>query len=205
MRSTHITSQPPVGVILAGGAGTRIGGGKANVALQGEPLLQHALRAMREVLSDIAIIAKPQTVLPRLEGAMVWVEPEEPVDPMLGVGEALELAGGRPVLVSPVDMPLVSPRLLGVLATVESDGRPAVLACARGVAVPVLGRYSADAAPLLLQAAHARMPIEEIVRELGPKLLEVEDESELFDVNTPDDLLLAAGMLDLQRRSAVRA
>ena len=44
------------------------------------------------------------------------------------------------------------------------------------------------------------MPLEEIVQALQPKLVEVDDEVELFDVNTPDDLLLAAGMLD-QRRS----
>lgn len=95
MRTNRITSQPPVGVILAGGPGTRIGGNKASVALNGEPLLQHTLRSMRQVLIDVAIITKPQTVLPRLEGAMIWVEPDQPLHPLLGVGEALALAGGR--------------------------------------------------------------------------------------------------------------
>ena len=191
-------------MILAGGPGNRIGGNKASVALHGEPLLHHALRAMRQVLSDVAIIAKPQTVLPRLEGAMVWVEPDEPVHPMLGVGEALALAGGRSVLVCPLDMPFISARLLGALALAEPGEHKAVVAAARGILRPLVGCYSTAAASLLTAAAHSQVPLEQVVAMLDPKLLEVEDELELFDVNTPDDLLLAAGMLDLQRRS-VRA
>jgi molybdopterin-guanine dinucleotide biosynthesis protein A len=204
MRSTQITSQPPVGVILAGGPGNRIGGNKASVALHGEPLLQHALRTMRQVLTDVAIIAKPQTVLPRLDGAMVWVEPDEPLHPLLGVGEALALAGGRPVLVCPLDMPFISARLLTQLAAAERGPRPAVVAASRAAARPLVGCYAPAAAPLLSAAAHRQAPLEEIVHELDPLLVEVDDELELFDVNTPDDLLQAAAMLDLLRRS-VRA
>ncbi len=133
---------------------------------------------------------------------MVWVEPEEPVHPLLGICEALALAGGRPVLVCPVDMPFISAAALGALAGAEATVAPAVMASCRGDARPLLGRYLPAAAGLLAQAAdgtvRSRRP-----RTLEPKLLEVEDEVELFDVNTPDDLLLAAGLLD-QRRS-VRA
>jgi molybdopterin-guanine dinucleotide biosynthesis protein A len=204
MRSTQITSQPPVGVILAGGRGTRIGGNKASVALNGEPLLRYTLRAMRQILTDVAIITKPQTVLPKLEGAMIWVEPDEPVHPLLGVGEGLALAGGRSVLVCPLDMPFISPRLLSTLAAAERDGHAAVMASARGIARPLVACYTPAAGPQLSQAAQSQLPLEELVHALDPKLVEVEDEIELFDVNTPDDLLQAAGMLDLQRRS-VRA
>lgn len=203
MRSRITRSSPPVGLILAGGPGTRIGGGKATVALHGEPLVQFPLRAMRAVLSDVAIITKPQMVLPRLEGAMVWVEPDEPTHPLLGISEALALAGGRSVLVCPADMPFMSPELLSALAGADDEGRPAVVASCRGDARPLVGRYAPSAAPLLSRAAHEQAPLGEIVQALQPKLVEVEDEVELFDVNTPDDLLLAAGMLD-QRLSPTR-
>ncbi len=191
-------------MILAGGPGSRIGGNKASVALHGEPLLQYPLRAMRQVLTDVAIIAKPRTVLPRLEGAMVWVEPDEPLHPMLGVGEALALAGGRPVLVCPLDMPFISPRLLRALAGAARDGRRAAIASSRCGGYPLVGCYTPAAASLLSEAAHGQLALDDVARALEPLLLEVEDELELFDVNTPDDLLLAAGMLDRQRRS-VRA
>lgn len=191
-------------MILAGGPGTRIGGNKAGVALNGEPLLHHALRPLRQALTDIAIITKPQTALPPLDGAMVWVEPDEPVHPLFGVSESLALAGGRPVLVCPVDMPFLSAQLLGQLIAAGAEGRPAVMAAARGVARPLVACYAPAAAELLSEAARGQLPLEAAVNALEPKLIEVDEELELFDVNTPDDLLQAAGMLDMQRRS-VRA
>jgi molybdopterin-guanine dinucleotide biosynthesis protein A len=201
MRSTQTTSNPPVGLILAGGVGTRIGGNKASLALHGEPLVHYVLAAMREVVRDVAIIAKPDTELPRLDGAMVWVEPERPLHPLLGVSEALALAGGRSVLVCPADMPLMTARTLGALASAGSEGRAAVLATAGGKLRPLVGRYMPAAAALLSEAAHGHRPLEEAVTALDPKLVEVEEEIELFDVNTPDDLLQVAGMLDALRRT----
>ncbi len=199
MRSPMNRSRLPVGVILAGGPGKRIGGGKANVALHGKPLLHYPLRAMREVLSDVAIIAKPETELPRLEGAMVWVEPDEPAHPLLGICEALALAGGRAVLVCPVDMPFISPRLLGALARADAESGPAVLASCHGEARPLVGRYLPAASPLLSRAAHGEASQQETMESLAPTLWDVPDEVELFDVNTPDDLLQAAGMLDRRK------
>ncbi|MDE3132543.1 MAG: molybdenum cofactor guanylyltransferase [Acidobacteriota bacterium] len=200
MRSTRPTSAAPVGLILAGGPGRRIGGNKASVALQGEPLLRYVLAAMSEVLRDVAIIAKAETALPRVEGTMVWVEPERPVHPLFAVSEALALAGGRPVLVCPTDMPFITPQLLAALASTHADGAAAVLASARGIAWPLVGRYMPSAAATLAQAVERHLAPEEAVAALRPKLVEVENERELFDVNTPDDLLQAAGMLDVRRR-----
>ena len=191
---------PPVGLILAGGDGARIGGGKASVAVQGQPLLHYALAAMREVVRDVAVIAKPQTVLPRLDGAMVWVEPERPVHPLFGVSEALALAGGRAVLVCPVDMPFMTAHSLGALVGAASPGRDAVLASGSGVVRPLVGLYMPDAAATLAAAAHDQQPVEVAVRALDAKVVELDHELELFDVNTPDDLLQAAGMFDALRR-----
>lgn len=132
---------------------------------------------------------------------MVWVEPDEPVHPMLGVCEALALAGGRAVLVCPLDMPFISPRLLGALALAEPERSAAVVASCHGVARPLVGRYGPAATSLLSAAAHDQVPLERVVGMLDPMLVDVEDELELFDVDTPDDLLQAAGMLDRQRRS----
>src|SRR5438477_12761169 len=74
----------PVGVILAGGAGRRIGGSKALVKLHGRPLISYPLAAMREALGDIAIVAKADTELPSLPGVTVWIEPDVPRHPLVG-------------------------------------------------------------------------------------------------------------------------
>ncbi len=201
MRFTANSNPRPVGVILAGGPGTRIGGGKPGVALHGEPLLRYPLRAMRRALHDVAVITKAEIVLPQLEGAMVWIEPEQPVHPLLGICEALALAGGRPVLACPADLPFVTSQLLSALAGAPSS-HAVVLAACRGVPRPLLGRYAPSAAPLLTQAASRGLALGDVLPRLHPTLLEVEDEVELFDVDTPDDLLQAAAMMDARSLQA---
>jgi molybdopterin-guanine dinucleotide biosynthesis protein A len=197
------SEQQPIGVVLAGGRGLRMGGSKLTVALRGEPLISYPLRALRAVLPEVAVIGKPDLELPDLPGIMVWIEPEEPHHPLIGLVEALALAGGRPVLVCASDLPFVTPALIDRLASASGGGAPAVIATsASSGPQPLLGRYEAAAAELLAPAARAALaPVRDAVAAIGPRLLEVEDQQELFNVNSPDDLLLAAAMLDRRDRA----
>jgi molybdenum cofactor guanylyltransferase len=188
-------SAQPVGVVLAGGGGRRIGGQKATVALDGRPLIAYPLEAMRAVLREVAILAKPDTQLPDLPGVMVWIEPQRPRHPLVGIVEALSLAGGRPVLVCACDLPLVSPGLIRALAEADPQGAPAVVAAAGGTFQPLLACYGASALGALRayrDTPHVRLT--EAVASLLPRLLEVEPEV-LFNVNTPDELLRASALL----------
>ena len=89
-----------IGVVLAGGAGRRIGGDKATVELEGRPLLHYPLSVLRAVLDEVAVVAKQSTVLPGLDVEIaIWLEPEEPRHPLAGIVHALRCARGRPVVV----------------------------------------------------------------------------------------------------------
>jgi molybdopterin-guanine dinucleotide biosynthesis protein A len=145
----------PIGAILAGGDGRRIGGDKAIVELQGKPLISYPLEAVREALGQVAILAKADTKLPYVSGVTVWIEPDERRHPIVGITQALALADGRPALVCGADLPFVSAEL-----------------------------------------------ISDTIAAMEPVLLEVDDPDELFDVNSPDDLLQAAAMLDRRRLHA---
>src|SRR4051794_20788061 len=91
---------PPVGVVLAGGRGRRLGGDKAIVELEGRALIHYPLESLHEVCDDVAVVAKRDTILPPLGGAAdLWIEPDEPRHPLCGVAHALRLAMGRPILV----------------------------------------------------------------------------------------------------------
>jgi molybdenum cofactor guanylyltransferase len=187
----------PIGAILAGGAGRRMGGDKAIVELHGKPLICYPLEAAREALGDAVIVAKPGTRLPDLPGVSVWLEPAAPRHPLVGVTEALALADGRPVVVCAADLPLVTARLLRRIAAADPGGAPAVVAAAAGAVQPLLGCYQPRALELLAPAARAASaPLREAVAAIDPVTLEVEDPEELFNVNSPDDLLMAAGLLD---------
>jgi molybdopterin-guanine dinucleotide biosynthesis protein A len=196
------SEQQPVGVVLAGGRGRRMGGSKLTIALRGEPLIAYPLRALGAVLDDVAVIGKPDLELPELSGVMVWIEPQEPTHPLIGLVEALALAGGRPVLVCAADLPFVTSALIARLAAAGADGAPAVIATSRATGPqPLLGRYEPGASELLAPAAQAACePVREAVAAIGPRMLEV-DEQELFNVNSPDDLLLAAAILDQRDRA----
>ncbi|MGN6169909.1 MAG: molybdenum cofactor guanylyltransferase [Solirubrobacteraceae bacterium] len=192
----------PIGVVLAGGRGRRIGGGKAVAQLCGRPMISYPLAALEAVLPEVVVLAKPETELPSLPShTVVWRESESLQHPLVGLRTALELAGGRTVLVCAVDLPLVNPTFVRRLAFAEPAWAPAVVA-GRGDAIqPLLGRYSAHALDQL-RAADFQTPLRRAVWALEPQLLEVGDPLELFNVNTPADLARVAGLLCGPGRSA---
>jgi molybdopterin-guanine dinucleotide biosynthesis protein A len=190
----------PMGAILAGGGGRRIGGDKAMVELHGRPLISYPLEAVRLALGRVAILAKADTRLPYVSGVTVWIEPEARHHPLVGITQALALADGRPVLVCGADLPFVSPTLIRRLARANPGRAPAVVACTRGEMQPLLGCYQRRALPLLsIEAQAPPRSMRETIAALDPVLFEVDDPDELFDVDSPADLLQAAAMLDQRR------
>ena len=213
----------PVGVVLAGGRGQRIGGDKAVVSLAGRPLLSYPVRAMLSALDHVVVVAKPSTVLPELGDVAGWEEPEHPSHPLVGIAEALRRADGGWVLVCAGDMPFVPVALLASLASMASmasvadrgpdadpgldsdvgrasDSAPAfVAASASGALQPLLGCYGPSCLePLAAAAREAVAPARAVVETLGPIVVPVTDPRALFNVNSVEDLheaeaLLAAG------------
>lgn len=191
-----LRTELPIGVVLAGGRGTRMGGTKLTVALGGRPLISYPLAALQAVLHEVAVIAKRDVELPSLTGVVVWIEPDEPRHPLVGIVESLGLAGGRAVLSCPADLPFVSVATIRCLAQAPSHGAPAVIVATAGGTQPLLGRYEPAAAELLAPAARSgTAAVRDAVGAIGPKLIEIEDERELFNVNTPADLVQASAML----------
>lgn len=190
----------PIGIVLAGGAGRRLGGGKALVALQGRPLLRYPLAALREALPEVVVVAKRDTALPPLPGIAVWSEPDEPRHPLTGIVHALREGGGRPILVCAGDLPLVTSEIVRGIARADAAGAPAVVPRAEGRLQPLLARYEPEAlAPLAAALANDPGRLTEIVAALAPRVLDVPGARPFFNVNVPEDLLTAAALLDRER------
>src|SRR5690348_12167291 len=177
--------RPPMGVILAGGLGRRIGGSKAVVQLAGQPLITYPLEAVRTALGDVAVVAKADTQLPSLPGVTVWVEPDSPRHPVVGIIQALALAEGRSLVVCAVDLPFVTPELIYRLATADLGRSPAVLARCGTDVQPLLGCYAPRAIDPLRNGLPAEAPVRELVASLHPRMLEVGDPELLFNINSP--------------------
>jgi molybdopterin-guanine dinucleotide biosynthesis protein A len=189
------TREGVVGAVLAGGAGTRLGGAKPGVPLAGRPLLSYPLAALRGALAEVAVVAKEDTALPAVGyGVLIWREPAEPRHPLTGIVEALRRAEGRPVVVLACDLPFVTADLVRTLAAADAGGAPAVVATTpeRGLQ-PLCARYEPAALELLAGFDPSGRTIAQI-QALNPATLSVA-EVQLRNVNSPEDLAAAEAAL----------
>jgi molybdopterin-guanine dinucleotide biosynthesis protein A len=155
-------------------------------------------------VGEVVVLAKADTALPSLPGVAVWVEPATPRHPLAGIMQALGLAAGRPVLICAADLPFVTSELVQLLTATDPGTAPAVIAACAGRPQPLLGCYQPRALDLLAQADRAfQRPLLETVAAISPRLVEVDDPRTLFNVNTPDDLLQAAAMIDSRKRAGI--
>jgi len=190
-------SESIIGVVLAGGASSRMGVSKATLELGGIPLAVRALRPLRAAGLEVAVVAKQGDALPALD-APVWIEARPERHPLAGILEALERAGGRAVLVCACDMPFVTAELVAHLAARQGTAVPE----ASGRLHPLLARYEPAAAGVLAAALDRAASLHDAVREAGAEVLPEAEiarfgdaERLLFNVNTPADLVRAEELL----------
>ena len=176
-----------IGAVLAGGAGSRLGGAKPTALLAGQPLVSYPLAALGEICERVAVVCKPATELPALDGVERWDEPETPRHPLTGIVHALETAHG-PVLVCAADMPFVTSEACRTLLE-ATGGALAVVATAGGVLQPLLGLY-APMALEALRAAPADAPLTATVESLHPARVALPP-ALVHSINTPEQLAKA--------------
>jgi molybdopterin-guanine dinucleotide biosynthesis protein A len=199
------TGDTVVAVVLAGGAGRRMGGAdKAALELGGATFLDRVLRAAAGVAGRLVVVGPPRPVA--LERAVIFVQEADPGGgPVPAVVAALEAAGGAGVvLVLAVDLPLLTSddlrRLLDAL-TLDVQADAVAADDHRGRPNPLLAAYRVDA----LREAVARLPGSgrgEAAARLLPERVTTLDLglAATLNVNTPDDLeragSSAAGVAD---------
>jgi len=173
----------PLGAVLAGGTGSRLGGAKAIAPLAGRPLISYPLAALTAAGIEAMVVAKEETELPPLAAEVVR-EPGEPRHPLAGILAALRHAGERPLVVLACDMPLAEPALLAALAAAPE---PLVVPAPGGRPQPLQARYSAVLVPALEEALAREEPLRRTVAALAPRLL---GDAELARFGDPDRFLL---------------
>ncbi|MCW2615445.1 MAG: nucleotidyltransferase family protein [Frankiales bacterium] len=123
------------GLLLAAGAGRRMGGPKALVELDGEALVRRGIRLLDEAGCDPVVVvvgASAEQVRPLCAGAVVVESPEwaSGMGASLRAGlAALEADGGvGACVVALVDQPLVTSVVVDRLRAAHADGAPAAVA-----------------------------------------------------------------------------
>jgi len=195
----------PLGVILAGGLASRMGGGdKGLLPLGGSTILSHVLERLKPQVAGLALNANGDPArfdafgLPILSDSI-----EGYAGPLAGVLAGLDWAAGQGashIVTAAADTPFLPadlvPRLL--LAT-EREGKPIALATTENGRHPTFGLW-----PVALRD-DLRDALAEGVRKVvlwtdrhgtASAEFEVDRFDPFFNVNTPEDLAEAARLLE---------
>jgi molybdopterin-guanine dinucleotide biosynthesis protein A len=197
----------PLGVILAGGLATRMGGGdKGNLQLGSGTLLSHVAKRLHPQVASLALNANGDPA--RLSGYGMPVVADSiagHAGPLAGVLAGLDWAadqGADSIVTAAADTPFLPRDLVARLQSVSEDMvHPLALAAtshpARGTARhPTFGLW-----PVALRD-DLRAALTQGVRKVvmwtdrhGARVATFPDDTAFFNVNTPDDLIRAKAML----------
>ena len=196
--------RPPIGVILAGGQGRRIGGSKAVVQLAGQPLISYPLEAVRTALGEVAVVAKADTSCRACPGLRSGWSPMRRATRWWASCRRWHWPRGARSWSAPATCRSSRPSWSTASSRRISANRLPSVACCGSDVQPLLGCYAPRAIDPLRLGLRAEPPVRELVASLDPRMLEVGDPELLFNIDSPEDLLHAAGILDGRARAGRR-
>ena len=170
-----------IGVVLAGGASSRMGRDKALLEIEGETLVSGAARRLGEVCGEVIVADRGRELLP---GSV----PDGPGQgPAAGILGAARARPGERLLVLAVDLPKVPVSLLEKLAGMDAD-----LAIPRweGGLEPLCALYGPAAiAEIEERVARGRLDLRTLPETPGLRVAYLEEAGEFFlNLNRPEDL-----------------
>jgi molybdenum cofactor guanylyltransferase len=189
------------GVILAGGQGRRMGGAdKAFLALNGNPLIWHAVERLAPQVAELAISSNSDPA--RFGGFGCAILPDEtPLGPLSGLLTALDWGaakGATAVVSAPVDAPFTPgdlvPRLLLAAETAASG---LALAKVGGRLHPVFGLWpvSLRTGLRVFLNSGAKPRVRDFADLHPPAFADFQEETAFLNLNTAEDLARAETML----------
>lgn len=188
-------------VILAGGAGRRIGSEKAFLEFFGSTMIERTFEIVGEVVDEVVVVARDEEQQARLRdlvpGAKLACDSVQGFGPVAGLAAGMVEAKGERALAVGCDLPFLNPEVLDLLFDL-ADGYDAAIPTGEGGLVePLHAVYRADsmahACEKALEAGQRRIraPLEELwVKNVSLELLRPFDPEllSLFNLNTEDDL-----------------
>jgi len=180
-----------LGVILAGGASTRMGRDKAFAPLAGQPMIAHVAMRLRPQVAALAVAggAAPERFAPLGLDAFADAEPST-LGPLAGLAAALDYAAARGfsrVATVPCDAPFLPRDLVARLAA----GGGAAVAEVNGQLEAAFALWpvsAVDEARRLLRDGAGPIAL---ARKLDAKAASFGEVSAFANVNTPADLAAA--------------
>jgi len=175
----------PDGIVVAGGAGRRLGMPKALALLEGRTLVERAVATLAGCCERVIVVVRDGIDLPPLEAEVV-VDRPGPACVLGAVATGLAAATGGRALVLGCDLPFAAPAIDALLVA-GADG--AVVAAGDGRLQPLCALYPRAAALAVAQALLAAGDLRAtgLPEALSASLVEDRWEA-LTNVNTAADL-----------------
>lgn len=189
-------------IVLAGGAGSRMGCDKASLMLSGKTLLEHVVEKVHGLTEELIVVSNKSVESDGLKGRnIVWTKDLiEGCGPMGGIHAGLVKSGSDVNLVLGCDMPFVNRELAEFLLGLE--GFDAVVPRINGRLQPLHALYSKRCLPVIEDLlADGRLRVADIFPRVEVRYLsEVElrrfhDKYCFFNINDAGDLMKAELML----------
>ncbi|TLU71488.1 molybdenum cofactor guanylyltransferase MobA [Lichenicoccus roseus] len=183
------------GLILAGGEGRRMGGvDKPLLPLGGRPLLRHVLDRLAPQVGPLVLSANGDPARYAAHDLPVLADEVPGQGPLAGLLRGLDWAAGQgcdSLLSVPGDTPFIPADLLVALSPA-----PAV-AISAGVRHHLVAHWPCDCRTALRRflATDARRSVFVFARLLGLREVEFGEPDPFFNINTPEELAVAASRL----------
>ena len=136
------------GIVLAGGRSRRMGQDKASLMFDGVSLLQRCVDRLASVVDELVLVGAPGRPLPAVLSELPMRTVEDPVEgegPLMGMAVGLEAASSSVAVVVAVDMPLLEPELLRLLASRVDATHRWVVPIANDRPQPLCSAFSVEA------------------------------------------------------------
>jgi molybdopterin-guanine dinucleotide biosynthesis protein A len=191
---------PLYGLVLAGGASRRMGADKAALALHaGRTQLDWARQLLERHCAQVFVsIRADQRDDPARSGQPVIVDQHAGAGPIAGIAAAQAAHRQVAWLVLACDLPFVDDACITMLAAYR-DGRPVVAFRSQhdGLPEPLCAIYEPASQAAVQEAlASGHYCPRKLILRSGVELLEQPAAGALDNVNTPDDLQRARGLLE---------
>jgi len=185
--------------VLAGGDGSRIGGGKPLIRLGGKTLIERAYDRARGWSDQVVVAIRSPDQLG--EHDLPWIADAAGIDgPLAGLAAALEWAcrlGADALVTIPCDMPFLPGDLAGRLLDGAGE-HDAALAASGGELHPVCSLWrNAAIYEFPRYCASGRRSLRGFAEQLGFAEIEwsADPSDPFFNINNPDDLAVAEALL----------
>lgn len=181
---------PVTGMILSGGKSKRMGRPKAFLPYQGTTLVEHVLNNMRDLFSEILIVANEPESYENL-GVDVVKDILPYRGPLGGILSGLLVSANEHAFVIACDMPLVDKRLIREMTARRHGNDVVVLSHSNGIE-PLLGVYSKNCIKPLEESLFAgSLSVQDFLGGLKAETFVLaHDGGDLppyFNINTPQD------------------